>query len=235
MSEIVLEVRGLSKRFTVHERGVTLTAFEDVSFDLRAGTFTALVAPSGSGKSSLLKCVYRAYLPGEGGIALHTAAGPVDLALAGEHEVLRLRRREMGFVTQFLHCLPRQSCTDVVARPLLPLGVPRAEARARAGEMLAALGLPPHLFALAPATFSGGEKQRVNLARGLLPGPRLLLLDEPTASLDADSAELAIRAIGNARRGGAAILAVLHNLALVERLADNVIELRAPTAAPTGE
>jgi len=235
MTQTVLEVRGLSKSFRLHERDVTLMAFEDISFTLRAGSFTALVAPSGSGKSSLLKCIYRSYLAQSGQVFFHAAQGTTDLVSAPDHDILQLRREQIGFVTQFLHCLPRQASADVVARPLLGLGVPRVEARRRAENMLSALGLPSHLFGIAPATFSGGEKQRVNLARGLLPRPRLLLLDEPTASLDAESAELALQQIDHARDGGAAVLAVLHDPVLVQRLADQVIELRAPTAAPSGD
>ncbi|MCC6574940.1 MAG: ATP-binding cassette domain-containing protein [Planctomycetes bacterium] len=229
----ILDVAGLSKTFTLHERGATLCAFEDVSFSLGAGSFSALVAPSGSGKSSLLKCIYRTYLASAGSATFRSQHGDVNLVSADEHAIIELRRREIGYVSQFLHCLPRQSCLDVVARPLIALGANRVEARARASEMLEALGLPAHLLELPPATFSGGEKQRVNLARGLLTGPRLLLLDEPTASLDAQSAERAVEQITQARNRGAAILAILHDSSLVRRLADQTIALRAPVGART--
>jgi alpha-D-ribose 1-methylphosphonate 5-triphosphate synthase subunit PhnL len=231
--DTVLDVQGLSKTFTLHERGATLCAFEDVSFSLGAGSLSALVAPSGSGKSSLLKCVYRSYLASAGSATYRAENGDIDLIKADEPTILELRRRDIGFVTQFLHCLPRQSCLDVAARPLIALGVSRVDARNRAATMLQALGLPSHLLELPPATFSGGEKQRVNLARGLLTRPRLLLLDEPTASLDAQSAERAIEQINEARNHGAAILAIIHDSSLVRRLADQTIVLRAQVGART--
>lgn len=221
----VLSVRGLSKSFTLHHQGATIPSVSQASFDVHAGRLTALVGPSGSGKSSVLKCVFRTYLPQSGSIILAGADGPVDLAVCDEHAALRARRHDLGFVTQFLHCLPRQPTIDVVASPLRALGVAEEDARERACRRLVELDLPRRLWEVPPATFSGGERQRVNLARGLVHRPRLLMLDEPTASLDARSAALVVEAVRSAKAAGVAVLAVFHDPDLVAALADDVVEL----------
>lgn len=227
----VLQVEGYSKHFALHEQGKLIPSTHNVSFSVHAGQLTALVGPTGAGKSSVLKGIYRTYLPSAGRILYRDARGRVlDLAQATEHQVLELRRREIGFVTQFLHCLPRQATLDVVAQPLLALEVPRGTARERAAALLAALGVPERLWSLPPATFSGGEKQRVNLARGLINRPRLLLLDEPTASLDPATAERVIGLIPGLKAEGTAILAIFHHPETTRRLADRVVELAPPPA-----
>ena len=185
MNPLILQVDGFGKHFQLHEQGKLIPSSYDVSFSVRSGQLTALIGPTGAGKSSVLKGIYRSYLPSAGRILYRNAMGhELDLALASEHQILELRRREIAFVTQFLHCLPRQSTLDVVAQPLFSLGVSRDESRRRAAELLFAMNLPERLWSVSPATFSGGERQRVNLARGFIAKPRLLLLDEPTASLD---------------------------------------------------
>lgn len=229
----LLEVAGLHKRFALHERGVHLDAAYAPAIHVRAGQLTALVGPSGAGKSSLLKCIYRTYLPSGGAVRYHSAAGPVvDLARAPAATVAALRRAEISFVTQFFYCLPRQSALDVVARPLRDCGVAAAEAQAVAGVLLARLGLPERLWGLPPATFSGGEKQRVNLARELVRRPRLLLLDEPTASLDPSAVERVVALLGELKAAGVGMLAIFHDPALVRRLADETVALVPPAAAP---
>lgn len=227
----ILSVKGYTKRFVLHERGAVIPSAANVNLRVRAGRLTALLGPTGSGKSSVLKGIYRTYLPSGGRLLYRDAAGHViDLTRATEHEVLELRRREIGFVTQFLHCLPRRSALDVVAEPLVARGVPREDARREAGALLARLAVPERLWSVAPVTFSGGEKQRVNLARGLIARPRLLLLDEPTASLDPRTTDLVVELIGELKRQGSGILAVFHAHDLFERLADEVVELGLPMA-----
>ena len=227
----ILEVDGYSKQFQLHEQSKLIPSAHHVSFTVRAGALTALAGPTGSGKSSVLKGIYRTYLPSAGRILYRDRAGQtVDLALASDHQVLELRRQEIAFVTQFLYCLPRQATLDVVAQPLLHLGVARAQARERAGALLRALALPERLWSVAPATFSGGERQRVNLARGLVASPRLLLLDEPTASLDPETAERVVRLIEAQKAAGVAMLAVFHQPELTQRLADQVVRLATPLA-----
>jgi alpha-D-ribose 1-methylphosphonate 5-triphosphate synthase subunit PhnL len=224
----ILTVSGLSKSFVLHQQGKRIPSVHEAGFSVYAGRLTALVGPSGAGKSSVLKCIYRTYLPQSGSIMLDGSDGSVDLAACDEHAALRARRRDIAYVTQFLHCLPRQPTLDVVAAPLADLGGSRDEARSAARLRLRQLDLPERLWDIAPATFSGGERQRVNLARGLVRRPRLLMLDEPTASLDPHSADLVCGAICAAKAEGVAILAIFHDPVLVERLADEVVTLDRP-------
>lgn len=227
----ILQVEGYAKDFQLHEQNKLIPSSHNVSFSVRTGELTALIGPTGAGKSSVLKGIYRTYLPSAGRILYRDAMGhELDLAMASEHQILELRRREIGFVTQFLHCLPRQPTLDVVAQPLFALGVPRAEARQRAADLLSAMNLPQRLWSVSPATFSGGERQRVNLARGFIARPRLLLLDEPTASLDPGTADCVIGLIEDLKAEGTAMLAIFHHPETTRRLADQVIELAPPPA-----
>ena len=222
----VLDVRNMGKTFRLHERQTVLEAFQEVSFQVRSGGLTALAGPSGSGKSSVLKCIYRTYLPTAGQVLYRPEGDPVvDLAQLNDYEMIELRRRGIGFVTQFLHCLPRQPALEVVARPQVARGVRRSLARQQASELLRRLAVPEHLWELPPATFSGGEKQRVNIARGLIGRPRLLLLDEPTASLDGGSADRVLAELQASRDKGASIVAVFHDPVLLSRWPDAVVEL----------
>lgn len=224
--QLILSVEGFSKTFHLHEQNKILPSASDVYLKAFSGELTALVGPTGVGKSSILKSIYRTYLPTTGKILYRTQENQViDVAQADEHQVLELRRLDIGFVTQFLHFLPRQSTLDIVATPLYNRGIPRGEAQEQAKAMLHKLSLPERLWEVSPATFSGGEKQRVNLARGLLAKPRLLLLDEPTASLDARITEQVIDLIDDTKHQGIAMLAIFHQPELVKRLADHIVEL----------
>lgn len=229
MTAPVLEVCGFSKEFWLHEQNKRIPSAHQVSFSVRAGELTALVGPTGAGKSTILKGIYRTYRVNAGCILYRDSLGCVwDLAQVSDHQILELRRREIGFVTQFLYCLPRQATIDVVAQPLYALGVARSEARQRAARWLSALDLPERLWSVPPATFSGGERQRVNLARGFVAKPRLLLLDEPTASLDPVTTERVINLIERLKAEGMAMLAIFHQPDIIRRLADQVVELIPP-------
>jgi alpha-D-ribose 1-methylphosphonate 5-triphosphate synthase subunit PhnL len=231
MTPPVLQVEGYGKHFTLHEQNKLIPSSHNVSFTVRASELTALIGPTGAGKSSVLKGIYRTYLPSAGRILYRDTLGhELDLALASEHQILELRRREIGFVTQFLHCLPRQATLDVVAQPLFGLCMAREEARQRAAALLSAMKLPERLWSVSPATFSGGERQRVNLARGFIARPRLLLLDEPTASLDPTTAECVLGLIEGLKAEGTAMLAIFHHPETTRRLADQVVELAPPPA-----
>lgn len=227
----ILQVEGYGKHFQLYEQNKLIPSSHNVSFSVNVGHLTALIGPTGAGKSSVLKGIYRTYLPNAGRILYRNAQGhELDLALASEHQILELRRSEIGFVTQFLHCLPRQSTLDVVAQPLLSVGTARDEARQRAADLLSAMNLPERLWSVSPATFSGGERQRVNLARGFIAKPRLLLLDEPTASLDPATAECVFGLIEDLKAEGTAMLAIFHHPETTRRLADQVVELAPPPA-----
>ena len=227
----ILQVEGYGKHFQLHEQNKLIPSSYNVSFSVRRGELTALIGPTGAGKSSVLKGIYRTYLPSAGRILYRTARGQeFDLVRASEHQILELRHSEIGFVTQFLHCLPRQATLDVVAQPLIGLGVTRNDARQRAADLLSAMSLPERLWSVSPATFSGGERQRVNLARGFIAKPRLLLLDEPTASLDPKTAEAVIGLIERLKADGVAMLAIFHHPETTRRLADQVVELAPPPA-----
>lgn len=232
----LLSLRGLSKRITLHILdGAVVEPFSDVSFDVDEGQFVAIVGPSGSGKSSIVKTVHRTYLPTAGDALYRTAAGAtVDLAAAPDRRIVALRRREIGFVSQFLKVEPRVHALDVVAGPLLHRGVDRAEARARAGELLEALDIPQRLWGSYPTLFSGGEQQRINIARALITTPRLLLADEPTSALDALNTARVVDLLLAARREGTTILGVFHDIDLIERLADRVIVMRDGRVAAQG-
>lgn len=207
-----LRISGLCKRFTLHLRdGLELPVFENLSLGLRAGECVVLAGPSGAGKSTLLRCIYGNYLADAGSIEVRHHGAMVELVGASHRTILDLRRRTIGHVSQFLRVVPRLASIEVVAEPLIQLGLDRELAQRRAGEMLTRLHLPERLWHLPPATFSGGEQQRINLARTLVVDYPVLLLDEPTASLDPDNRLRVVRLIAEARGRGAAILATLHD------------------------
>ncbi len=234
MQEAILKIDGLSKQFQLHDQNKLIPSCAQVQLEVFAGELTALVGPTGAGKSSVLKAIYRTYLPSSGRIVYRDANGSLtDLAQASEHRMLELRKQELGFVPQFLHCLPRKSAVEVVAEPLVTRGTRRDLAAERARELLALLNVPERLWGVPPATFSGGEKQRVNLARGLIARPRLLLLDEPTASLDPATTDRVVELLQSIKGEGVAMLAIFHHPELVERLADRVVTLKPPVAAAT--
>jgi alpha-D-ribose 1-methylphosphonate 5-triphosphate synthase subunit PhnL len=212
----------VSKTFTIHVRGgLEIRSFENVSFETHAGSLLALTGPSGIGKSSLLKCVYRSYLPTQGQILYTSRAGAsVDLAAAEDWEILELRRSEIGYVSQFFQVMPRVSALEILMEPLLSRGRPRAEALDRAKELLSRSGLGKNLWDMYPATFSGGEKQRLNILHGIISKPRLLLLDEPTASLDRGYKERIMEMILELKAEGAAMIGVFHDRDALLRLSD---------------
>lgn len=226
MDTPILTVEKLSKRFFLHEQKAFIPSCDDVDLTVYNKKMTALVGPTGCGKSSVLKCIYRTYLPRGGRILYHDETGhTTDLVQASDHRILELRKRDIGFVTQFLHCLPRKATLDVVGEPLVVRGEKKEGARDAAADILRLLDVPERLWHVPSATFSGGEKQRVNLARGLISRPRLLLLDEPTASLDPATTDRVIDLLSSIKAKNVGMLAVFHHPELVRRLADRVVEL----------
>ncbi|WP_027165428.1 phosphonate C-P lyase system protein PhnL [Mesorhizobium sp. WSM3224] len=223
-----LVVSDVEKSFTMHLRdGVTLPVVAGVSFSIRAGECAVLGGPSGAGKSSILKMLYGNYAVDEGQIIVQHENGLIDLASASPRTVLAVRRRTIGYVSQFLRTVPRVSALDVVAEPLVERGEDREAARAKARSLLAQLNLPEKLWALPPATFSGGEQQRVNIARGFITEHPILLLDEPTASLDAKNRDVVVELIAAKKAAGVALLGIFHDLDVRDAVADRVIDVTA--------
>jgi alpha-D-ribose 1-methylphosphonate 5-triphosphate synthase subunit PhnL len=234
----VLEVRGLTKAFTLHHLNTRMAAFEDISFTLDAGEFLLLKGRNGAGKSTLLRTLYRSYLTGSGQILFHGTHAVIDLARAADVDVICLRRTEIGFVTQFLMARPRVSAEALVAEPLRLAGVSAEDALEQARHWLNAFGVKPDLWPAYPTTFSGGEQQKVNLARALILPRRLLLLDEPTASLDASARAALIARLAELKAAGTALIGVFHHPGDVAQLIDREIELSpdlAPDLAPDNE
>ncbi|WP_137932736.1 phosphonate C-P lyase system protein PhnL [Mesorhizobium comanense] len=223
-----LVVSDVAKSFTMHLRdGIKLPVVAGVSFSIKAGECTVLGGPSGAGKSSILKMLYGNYAVDEGQIIVKHEDGLVDLAHASPRTVLAIRRQTIGYVSQFLRTVPRVSALDVVAEPLVERGEEREAARGKARALLARLNLPEKLWALPPATFSGGEQQRVNIARGFITGHPILLLDEPTASLDATNRDVVIELIAAKKAAGVALLGIFHDHEVREAVADRVIDVTA--------
>jgi alpha-D-ribose 1-methylphosphonate 5-triphosphate synthase subunit PhnL len=221
----VISVENLSKSFILHILGEKrIEACRDVSFSVPQGGFLGLSGPSGAGKSTVLKCIYRTYLPGGGEVWYDSAtSGRVNLAALPDREVIDIRTREMGYVSQFLKVIPRVSALDVVMEPILARNrVTRDEARQRAGGLLERLRIPSHLFDAYPATFSGGEQQRINIAHAVSWKPRLLLLDEPTASLDRDSVGVVLEILKELRKEGTTMIGIFHDTELMETVTDSV-------------
>jgi len=222
----VLTIDNLRKTFDMHILGDTqVVGLDDVSFTVDDGEFLAIVGESGSGKSSLLKCIYRAYEPTTGRVVYHGAKGDVDLASCDDREMIRLRESAIGYTSQFLDEIPRVPAVDVVARPLREGGLSTDDARERSEELLSRLQLPEELWEAYPATFSGGERQRVNLAQAIAPQPDLLLLDEPTSALDPETRQAAIDLLREYLGDGTTVVGVFHNTDVVEAVADRVAVL----------
>jgi len=226
-----IAVEDLGKTFTLHTQGgLQLSVLRGVRLAVEPGECVALADPSGSGKSTLLRCIYGNYRPQAGRILVRDGERTVDVVGAEPRAILELRRRTLGYVSQFLRVIPRVPALDVVAEPLRALGASRAEAMAQAATMLERLRIPERLWRLSPVTFSGGEQQRVNVARGLAAGHPILLLDEPTASLDADSRARVVELIVEARHRGAALLGTFHDAEVRDAVSTRVATLHEAAA-----
>ena len=230
----VLEIDRLTKGFSLHHLEKDIPAFEDISFRVAAGEFVLLKGANGAGKSTLLRTLYRSYLPLSGEIRFHSSHGLIDLARAADVDVAHLRRTEIGFVTQFLTARPRVSAEAIVAEPLRLAGWEPEAALDAARKALATFGVKPDLWAAYPTTFSGGEQQKVNLARALILPQKLLMLDEPTASLDANARAALVARLQELKDQGTAMIGVFHHPDDVMHLIDRVVDL-TPDEAPQEE
>jgi len=232
MTDLMIDVAGLSKSFTLHQQGgVRLPVLDRVDLRVGAGECVVLRGPSGAGKSSLLRCLYGNYLADTGSVRVRGPDGWVDVAAAGPRAILQLRRGTLGYVSQFLRAIPRVPAEQVVAQPAIDAGTPPDTACARARELLARLNIPERLWHLPPATFSGGEQQRVNVARSFARDYPILLLDEPTASLDPENKRVVVELTEAARQRGAAIVGIFHDAEVREAVASRVLDLPARAEA----
>ena len=233
-SAAMIALDGVSKTFVMHlQGGKRLAVVEGVHLAVGAGECVVLGGPSGAGKSSILKMIYGNYRCDAGAIRVRDGAEPVDVASAEPRRIVRLRRTTLGYVSQFLRVIPRVSALDVVASAARDQGVEAEEAERRARDLLDRLNVPERLWGLPPATFSGGEQQRVNIARGFVADHTVLLLDEPTASLDAKNRAAVVELIGEKKRRGVAMLAIFHDEDVREKVADRIVDVTgfAPGAA----
>lgn len=221
----VLRTEDLCKQFTLHlQGGVRLEVLRDVALHVHAGECVALTGPSGAGKTTLLRSLYGNYRAGSGQIFIRHDDTVIDLAAATPRDIVRVRARTLGYVSQFLRVVPRVSALEIVAQAAHP---PQNEARTRAAGLLLRLDIPTRLHALPPATFSGGEQQRVNLARGFIGGHPILLLDEPTASLDNARRDIVIAMIREAKAAGTAIVGIFHDTHVRGAVADRCYTVAA--------
>ena len=222
----MIELRDVSKTFTLHNQGsAVIEVISDVSLAVAKGECVALTGASGAGKSTLMRMIYGNYLTQAGEIRI----GGVDLVQAEPREVIALRREVLGYVSQFLRVVPRVPTLEVVAEPMRAVGVSVEDAEERAKQLLSQLNIPERLWSLSPTTFSGGEQQRVNIARGFAHEYPAMLLDEPTASLDAANREVVLSLIEEAKARDAAIIGIFHDEAARDRVCDREIDVSAFT------
>lgn len=232
-ANVAIAVRGLSKTFTLHTQGGTrLFVLDNVNLDVHVGECIALAGPSGAGKSTLLRCLSANYQPSHGAVWVRHAARWTDLVTASPSEIIEIRRHTVGWVSQFLRVIPRVPTIDIVGEPVLAQGRSIDEARERAAVLLRRLNVPERLWSLAPATFSGGEQQRVNVARGLAAQHSILLVDEPTASLDAANRDVVVELLAEARAAGASVVGIFHDPAVRDSVASRVFTVDPIVTSP---
>jgi alpha-D-ribose 1-methylphosphonate 5-triphosphate synthase subunit PhnL len=228
----MIEISNAAKTFTMHlQGGVELPVVSNVSFHVEPGECVVLSGPSGAGKSSILKMIFGNYRCDTGRIGIRHQGKVIDLASAEPRQVLSVRRATIGYVSQFLRAVPRVATIDVVAEPLVANGTPRAEARDKAGALLRRLNIPERLWQLPPSTFSGGEQQRVNIAHGFISDLPILLLDEPTASLDAANRAVVVELVAEKKRRGVAMVAIVHDDEIRHLIADRIVDVTSFAAA----
>ncbi|MDW3207221.1 MAG: phosphonate C-P lyase system protein PhnL [Alphaproteobacteria bacterium] len=232
MSNEMIRLANVAKSFTLHnQEGASLPVFANLSLSVSAGECVALAGPSGKGKSTLMRMIYGNYLCPAGSIEIRRDGEWIDVAAADPRGILDLRRWTLGYISQFLRVVPRVSTLDVVAEPLVSRGVSADEAAERAAAILSRLNLPESLWHLAPATFSGGEQQRVNIARGFVAPYPVMLLDEPTASLDQTNREAVLELIREAKSNGSALIGIFHDAETRNAVCDREFEIGAFAAA----
>lgn len=222
----VLKIENVAKSFVLHHQGgVDIPVLDHVSFTVQAGEAIALSGPSGSGKSSLMRMIYGNYMCETGQIFMKHQDDFIDIAQATPQEILAIRRETLGYISQFLRVIPRVPTLQIVAEPLRERGESEKAAFDRAKELLSLLNIPENLWSLSPVTFSGGEQQRVNIARGFVAPYPIMLLDEPTASLDVNNRNIVIELIEKARNSGAAIIGIFHDKDVRDKVSTRYLDL----------
>lgn len=234
--EHILEIDNLSKNFYMHEQKREIKSCANISLTLNKSGFIGIVGTSGAGKSTVLRCIYRTYLATTGRIHYNSLAyGSIDLTKASERQMIHLRKAEIGYVSQFLTTLPRTSAKEHVINGALEAGFSQKEAIKKAEEMMGYFKLPKNLWDIYPNTFSGGEKLRLNLAHSMVKSPRLLLLDEPTASLDNDTKLLVKELLIKLKSEGTSMIGIFHDLEFMEGLCDQVYNISKGCLSKEGE
>jgi len=222
----ILTISNLSKNFYLHNPGLEIKSCQNINLTLQKGEFIGIVGLSGAGKSTILKCVYRTYLPMRGEIIYNSEAfGGINLATASEREILFLRCHEIGYVSQFLNVMPRTTAKEHVMNALTDIGIDDERAEIDAKEMLAYFRLPENLWDIYPATFSGGEQLRLNLAHAMVKKPRLLMLDEPTASLDKKTKLLVRGMLEKLKNMKTSIIGIFHDIEFMDGVCDRVFNI----------
>lgn len=212
MSEVMISANGISKKFVMHQQnGAEINVFNNLKFDAESGKCLILAGQSGSGKSTLLRMMYGNYLSNSGELKIKAGDYWVDMVTATPRQIVALRKNSIGYVSQFLKTIPRVTTLNVVMQPALERGISQEDAQKRAENLLSRLNIPESLWHLSPSTFSGGEQQRVNIARGFMVSWPILLLDEPTASLDEKNRDVVLELIQEAKDNGSAIIGIFHD------------------------
>lgn len=224
----MIRLNDVAKTFVMHLRGgAQLPVVSNVSFSVSRGECVVLGGPSGAGKSSILKMIYGNYRVDVGKIGINGPSGWIDVVSASPRRVLTLRKTTVGYVSQFLRVIPRIGALDIVSAAARENGIGEGDAQTKASALLRLLNVPERLWRLPPATFSGGEQQRINIARGFAAERPVLLLDEPTASLDAANRAAVVQLIEASKRAGVAILGIFHDEDVRDRVADRIVDVTA--------
>lgn len=220
----LLQADQLHKSFVLHHQGsVKLPVLQGVSLTVNPGECVALQGPSGSGKSTFMRSLYANYRVDSGSIWVRHKGGWVDLPQIEAHRLIDVRQQTLGYVSQFLRVIPRVPAIEVAAEPLMELGVEADVAQAKVRDLFSRLNLPERLWELSPTTFSGGEKQRVNIARAFSVDYPILLLDEPTSALDAVNREGVMQLIEERKAQGCAMVGIFHDDEVRERVCDRTL------------